>query len=121
MNGRRTFIDDTDGIAWVRDVHVPTLPAGTRSVVLWGNEDCPDRVDAYRKVAPTVDERPAVFLSDDAGTLRRATLRTFHGVRYVARGRPAPAGFVRCGTCGRAWDDETAPAGRCPFEGMRGH
>lgn len=118
MNVRRPFIDDTDGVAWVRDVHVPTLPAGTRSVVLWGNEDCPDRVDAYRTVAPTVNERPAVFLSDDAGTLRRATLRTFHGVRYVARGRPAPAGFVRCNTCGRAWD---APAGRCPFEGMRGH
>lgn len=44
------------------------------------------------------------------------------GVRYVAPWKPAPESFVRCGACGRAWDDDKptgwtpAPSGRCPFE-----
>ena len=48
--------------------------------------------------------------------------RFYQGVRYVAPGNPAPATFARCGTCGRAWDDDKAtsltpaPSGRCPFE-----
>lgn len=52
------------------------------------------------------------------------------GVRYVARGRQAPASFARpvtCGSCGRTWDDAVitsvtpAPGARCPLEYMRGH
>lgn len=48
--------------------------------------------------------------------------RYYKGVKYVAKGNPAPLTFVRCGTCGRHWDDEKstgltpAPSGRCPFE-----
>jgi hypothetical protein len=51
-------------------------------------------------------------------------------VPYVAKGRPAPESFkdpCSCGSCGRTWDDGKvtgmipAPAGRCPFEYMRGH
>lgn len=48
----------------------------------------------------------------------------YKGVRYVAAGNPAPSHFARCGSCGRAWDDDKptaltpAPSGRCPFEHM---
>ena len=46
---------------------------------------------------------------------------------YTKRTRMVPnhADIVTCGDCGRAWDDSIitgvtpAPAGRCPFEGMR--
>lgn len=115
-----TFIADAEGVAWARDVF--GLPPDVRSVVLFGNEDCPRRVDAYRTAEPRFDERPAVvYFADAEGTLRRAPrfVRVLHGVHYVARGRTAPDGWKRCGTCGRAWTP--APAGRCPFEGMRGH
>jgi hypothetical protein len=50
--------------------------------------------------------------------------RYYKSVKYVAPHREAPAGFTRCGTCARAWDDSKsttltpAPAGRCPFEHM---
>lgn len=56
---------------------------------------------------------------------KRAAWRTWRGVRYVARGKAAPAGFrdpCTCGTCGRTWDDAhgstwtPTPSGRCPFE-----
>jgi hypothetical protein len=49
-------------------------------------------------------------------------LRYSDGVRYVAPWKSAPESFARCGSCGRAWDDDKptartpAPAGRCPFE-----
>jgi len=48
--------------------------------------------------------------------------RYYKGIRYVAAGNAAPANFTRCGTCGRAWDDDKStgltptPSGRCPFE-----
>jgi hypothetical protein len=54
-------------------------------------------------------------------------VRYYRGVRYVAKGRTAPASFLdpcTCGTCGRTWEDgrSTAitptPAARCPFEHM---
>lgn len=53
--------------------------------------------------------------------------RSYRGVRFVAPWRSAPASFVRCGTCGRAWDDSKAtaltpaPSARCPFEVFKGH
>lgn len=52
----------------------------------------------------------------------RYKFRFFYGVQYVAPQQPAPDGFLRCGTCGRAWNDARAsyftpaPSGRCPFE-----
>jgi len=53
--------------------------------------------------------------------------RRYCGVRYVAAWKPAPTAFLRCLTCGRAWDDEAptaltpTPSARCPFEDFRGH
>lgn len=53
--------------------------------------------------------------------------RYFRGVQYVAPRKPAPADFMRCGTCERAWNDRKsttltpAPAARCPFETFSGH
>lgn len=44
------------------------------------------------------------------------------GVRYVAPWNAAPESFMRCNSCGRAWDDSKptiwtpAPSARCPFE-----
>lgn len=52
------------------------------------------------------------------------------GVRYVAKGRTAPANAIKpvtCGSCGRTWDDgkvtgwTPTPAGRCALEYLRGH
>jgi hypothetical protein len=49
--------------------------------------------------------------------------RYHQGVRYVAPWEPAPDTFARCGSCGRAWDDDKptgltpTPSARCPFEG----
>jgi hypothetical protein len=48
--------------------------------------------------------------------------RYYQGVRYVAPWNPAPESFMRCNTCGRAWDDDKptgltpTPSARCPFE-----
>lgn len=53
---------------------------------------------------------------------RPLRFRYWRGVRYAAPHKPAPAAFVRCGSCGRAWDDDKpteltpAPGARCPFE-----
>jgi hypothetical protein len=52
----------------------------------------------------------------------KTRFRYMDGVRYVAPWKPAPASFMRCNTCGRAWNDDKptawtpTPSGRCPFE-----
>lgn len=36
-----------------------------------------------------------------------------YGIKEVD---PETYGAMVCGTCGRAWDEDITPAGRCPFE-----
>jgi hypothetical protein len=60
-------------------------------------------------------------------TVNPQRFRYWSGVRYVAAWKPAPAQFMRCGKCGRAWDDDKptawtpTPSARCPFEYFKGH
>lgn len=45
-----------DDIAWLREVHIPHLPAAIKYAVLCGNEDCPFAVFAWFNAAPRYDE-----------------------------------------------------------------
>lgn len=53
------------------------------------------------------------------------TLRAWHPVTRRVKTVARHASLAQCGYCGRVWDNSVstsatpAPAGRCPFEGMR--
>lgn len=50
------FMRDPDSLQWLRDVH--NVPADMKSAIVAGNEDCPNRIDAWRSSDPDYDEAP---------------------------------------------------------------
>lgn len=68
---RQSFLDTPDDIEWLRDVHIPNLPANIRSAIVYGNEDAPDRVEVYERAEPVVSDVPIVYEADQRGELRR--------------------------------------------------
>lgn len=66
---RTTFLESAEDLAWVSDVHkVPTT--GIACVILYGNEDCPERIDAY--TVNHIDCVPLTYRANDDGELRLA-------------------------------------------------
>jgi hypothetical protein len=52
---KTTFIselDDSDDMHWLREVHLPGLDPKYQSAVIFGNEDCPDRITVYEDPDP---------------------------------------------------------------------
>lgn len=60
-SGRQQLLNTPDDMQWLRDVHVKRLPGRYKSAVIYGNEDCPTRIDLYKSATPTVDARPRVL------------------------------------------------------------
>ena len=52
-----------DDIQWLREVHCSGLGADIKAVMLYGNEDSPDQIDAYTKAEPTIYDFPEIWLS----------------------------------------------------------
>ncbi len=61
---RTSLINSAADMKWLRDVHLPGLPAKYKSAVLHGNEDAPDRIEIYERRAPLVSEEAVVFEPD---------------------------------------------------------
>lgn len=61
------LLDTDDDVQWVREVHVSTLPQDIRSVVLYGDEDYPGRIEGYTQLSPLVTDVPS-FVFDRAET-----------------------------------------------------
>jgi hypothetical protein len=49
-----------DSVAWALEVHVKIPDAGQyRASVLYGSEDCPERIDFYTQAQPKVTDKVA--------------------------------------------------------------
>ena len=49
-----------DSIAWAYEVHLhESDPGDFDSAILFGNEDCPQRIEFYSLESPTIDDTPA--------------------------------------------------------------
>jgi len=74
MGMRVTFITAAvrrDDFQWLFDVHIkdPSL-AKCRSAMIYGNEDCPDKIEVWFADYPLAYEMPAaVFVRNDDGEL----------------------------------------------------
>lgn len=67
---RQTAINTADDMRWLREVHLPRLPAKYKSAIIVGNEDYPDRIEVYERRDPVVTDVPLVFEADEEGAFR---------------------------------------------------
>lgn len=87
---REGLINTADDMRWLRDVHLPRLPAKYKSAVIVGNEDYPDRIDVYERRAPRVSDVPLVFKADDEGVFKETSTHT--GRRHHATKKSSKKG-----------------------------
>ena len=52
------YIDTQDDIDWLRSTHCPDLPNTISCAIITGNEDAPERVEAWVINNPPVDTVP---------------------------------------------------------------
>jgi hypothetical protein len=55
------FLNSAADMIWLKSTHIPDLSLAYQSAVLYGNEDSPDRVDAYLAVDPLATDIPETF------------------------------------------------------------
>jgi hypothetical protein len=66
-----TFINDKEDMGWLKDVHVKNLPNTAKSAIIYGNEDCPDKVEIFDSEKPHYQDKPIMTLViDDDGNLK---------------------------------------------------
>lgn len=59
MNPR--LLNTVEDMRWLRQVHLPLLPAEFHSAVVSGNEDSPDRIDVYFRTDPLISDKPMSY------------------------------------------------------------
>lgn len=62
---KETFINSSEDMAWLRDVHLPGLSSSYKSAVIFGNEDYPDQIEVYEKRDPEYGDTPVTYQPDD--------------------------------------------------------
>lgn len=56
--GRYSVLETEEDIAWLRDVHCRDLPSNIHFAVVYGNEDAPERIEAWIDENPQYDALP---------------------------------------------------------------
>jgi len=66
------LLNSLEDIAWLQTTHLKHHPNITfNAFLIYGNEDCPEKVELYRRQNPTVNSKPfATFIADDDGNLQ---------------------------------------------------
>ena len=73
---RQTAINTADDMRWLREVHLPRLPAKYKSAIIVGNEDFPDRIEVYERRDPRVTDVPIVFKAAEDGVFKETAKGT---------------------------------------------
>ena len=69
--GRETILNTTADIRWLWETHLKKFPSlrfgkfEMRSASIFGNEDCPSRIELYRKQEPLYTTKPYFVFSYD--------------------------------------------------------
>ena len=71
----QTFLNETEDMDWLWSTHLKpfnTLRLDFKSVMLYGNEDCPTRIELFPVKMPKFDAIPGkVFLLQENGSYRK--------------------------------------------------
>lgn len=63
-----TFLQTGEDLKWLREVHVKGRATGFRYAIIHGTEDCPRRIELYRR--NHYQCRPTVLEPDEDGEMR---------------------------------------------------
>lgn len=55
------LLNEPGDMKWLRDVHIKSLSSRFRSAVLYGNEDCPAKVELYQSANPSIHAQKIVY------------------------------------------------------------
>ena len=75
---RQAVINTAEDMRWLREVHLPRLPAKYKSAIIVGNEDFPDRIEVYARRDPLVTDVPVIFEADDEGVFQEKRSSVHH-------------------------------------------
>ena len=53
------FLNSRDDLEWAKEVH--GVPQNAKAIVIYGNEDAPDKIEWYTKRNPSVNDIPKVI------------------------------------------------------------
>lgn len=67
--GPGTFIAGREDMQWLANVHLSSLGDNwlNGSAILYGNEDCPARIEVYHSAEPLTTDKPLEFILTDNG------------------------------------------------------
>lgn len=107
MSGRQLYLNSAEDLQWAKDVH--KVPAATKVVILYGNEDCPERLECYTQEHPKVSDEPFVVLPtadkpsrNIACVVKATAVNARHGTIFYHRTeRNADGTAVRCRVMGK--------------------
>jgi len=67
------LLNTLEDIGWLLQTHLKShknIPA-FNSFVLSGNEDCPEKIELYKKQNPSINSKPvAIYIADENGNLQ---------------------------------------------------
>jgi hypothetical protein len=66
----KTFLNTFEDMDWLWTTHLKpfiTTRLGYQSAVIWGNEDCPTKIELYKQLDPSYKQKPKTIyvLTDD--------------------------------------------------------
>ena len=61
IRGPGKVIRSKTDMKWLREVHLPKLPAKYKSAVIYGNEDSPEQIEVFVKKNPLVTDSFRTF------------------------------------------------------------
>lgn len=65
------LLNDIESIAWLQTTHLKKFKHTFNSFIIYGNEDCPIRVDIFKRTNPTIHSKPfKTYASDGNGDLK---------------------------------------------------
>ncbi len=71
---KETFLDKPEDMRWLWETHLKSFPNirfgkfELRSASIFGNEDCPSRIELYRKQIPLHTTKPSFIFKYDENT-----------------------------------------------------
>jgi len=67
------FYNTIEDLRWILTTHLKDFPClYFNSFIVYGNEDCPEKVELFKKLNPNYDAKPyATFVIGEDGKLKR--------------------------------------------------
>ena len=63
---KELFLNSIEDIGWLLSTHLKSSKMVFNSFIIYGNEDCPEKVELFKRVMPTANSKPfATFVINE--------------------------------------------------------